>query len=269
MYDVDYETYHKFSLSESIAYVFPTDFQTPATPIAEGIIHFHHDLMFLLTFICFFVLWMLTRTFQLYSYKNLKNLVLTRGAFSFNYFKHKGVLLEIIWTIIPALILVFVSIPSFALLYATSSCDTPELTIKCVAHQWYWHYEITVKTNNVQVFGPVWMRKIIEESYLKKEKLTGLVYGPRLLHVTRVIPIPVNACIRLLVTSEDVLHSWAVPALGIKMDACPGRLNGINFIIENEGIYYGACSEICGVNHAFMPIAVYAVVTSSYRNYIL
>lgn len=116
----------------------PSDFQTPATPIAEGIIRFHHEMMILLTFICFFVLWMLTRTFQLYAYPNERNLVLTRGAYSFAYFKHKGVVLEIVWTLVPAFILLFVAIPSFALLYSTSTFCSPELTLKIIGHQWYW-----------------------------------------------------------------------------------------------------------------------------------
>lgn len=128
-------TFKIFSLD---SFYYPWDFQTPATPIANGILVFHHELMVLLTFICFFVLWMLARTIQLHSYPNDRNLVLTRGAFSFAYFKHKGVVLEIVWTLIPAFVLLFVAIPSFALLYSTSTFCAPELTLKIIGHQWYW-----------------------------------------------------------------------------------------------------------------------------------
>ena len=125
-------TLYSFFMLDS--YYSPYDFQTPATPIAEGIIRFHHDLMILLTFICFFVLWVLMRTAQLHIYPDKKDLVLTRGAYSFTYFKHQGMLLEIVWALAPAFILMFIAIPSFALLYSTSTFCSPELILISVRY---------------------------------------------------------------------------------------------------------------------------------------
>ena len=242
------------------SYYLPYDFQTPATPIAEGIIRFHHDLMVLLTFICFFVLWMLIRTTQLHLYPNKKDLVLTRGAYSFAYFKHQGMLLEIVWTLVPALILMFVAIPSFALLYSTSTFCSPELTLKAIGHQWYWSYEISdVPTESEALFNEKRFDSyMVSESFDKNNKF------PRNLCTDKLISLPSQVYIRLLITSDDVLHSWTVPAFGVKVDACPGRLNSVNMIIQREGVFYGACSEICGVNHAFMPIGVIALSNIGY-----
>jgi cytochrome c oxidase subunit 2 len=242
------------------SYFYPMDFQTPATPIAEGIIHFHHDLMVILTFICFFVLWMLVRTIVLFAYPETKGLYTQRGAFSFTYYKHKGMVLEIVWTLVPALILMFIAIPSFALLYSTSTFCSPELTLKAIGHQWYWSYEIAdVPVGSENVF------KVLNfDAYMAPQNLAKESNFPRLLCTDKLVPLPTQTYIRLLVTSDDVLHSWTVPAFGVKLDACPGRLNSVNFIIKREGIFYGACSEICGVNHAFMPIGVVALTTMGY-----
>jgi len=242
----------------------PYDFQTPATPIAEGIIRFHHDIMVLLTFVCFFILWMLLRVLYLYYYPEKKSLILTRSVYSFSFYKHQGVFLEIIWTMIPALILMLVAIPSFALLYSTSTFCNPELTLKIIGHQWYWSYEITDIAENSDLL----FKEISFDSYLKKVELNDLVQKKvRLLFTDKEIVVPTEVYIRLLITSDDVLHSWAVPAFGIKVDACPGRLNSINMIIDREGTFWGACSEICGVNHAFMPIGVKATTALNYFIY--
>jgi len=241
-------------------YFYQYDFQTPATPIAEGIIHFHHDLMFLLTFICFFVLWMLIRTLVLFNYPDKASLVLTRGAYSFHYFKHQGMFLEIVWTLIPAITLIFVTIPSFALLYSTSTFCSPELTLKTIGHQWYWSYELSDFPKD----GENIFKTIKFDSYLLPENTNTDNYFVRNVCTDKMISLPTETYIRLLVTSDDVLHSWAVPAFGVKVDACPGRLNSCNLIINKEGIYYGACSEICGVNHAFMPIGVVSLTVLGY-----
>jgi cytochrome c oxidase subunit 2 len=239
----------------------PVDFQTPATPIAEGIIHFHHDLMFLITFIVFFVLWMILRTLQLHAYPNEKTLVLTRGAYSFSYYKHKGVLLEIVWTLVPAFALIFVAIPSFALLYSTSTFCSPELTVKAIGHQWYWSYEIS----DVPAGGESLFKTQNFDAYLLAEDTTKFNDKfIRNLCTDKLLLLPTQVYIRLLITSDDVLHSWTVPAFGVKVDACPGRLNSVNLIIKREGHYFGQCSEICGVNHAFMPIGIAALPTMGY-----
>ena len=251
-------TLYSFFMLDS--YYSPYDFQTPATPIAEGIIRFHHDLMILLTFICFFVLWMLMRTAQLHIYPDKKDLVLTRGAYSFTYFKHQGMLLEIVWTLAPAFILMFIAIPSFALLYSTSTFCSPELTLKCIGHQWYWSYEITdAPADSEELF-----KEKRFDSYMLTENKAKNSEFPRNLCVDKLICLPSQVYIRLLITSDDVLHCWTVPAFGVKVDACPGRLNAVNMIIQREGIFYGQCSEICGVNHAFMPIGVVALTNLDY-----
>jgi heme/copper-type cytochrome/quinol oxidase subunit 2 len=230
------------------------DFITPATPIAEGIIHFHHDLFGILVFICFFILWMLLATFNIYRYPNERNLVLTRSFHSFTYFKHKNTLLEIIWTLIPAFILMFISIPSFALLYSSSTYCNPEITYKIIGHQWYWSYEVaTAKGSRSFDAYPV------DANIVPR-------YVPRGIYADMSLGIPSRTYIRLLITSDDVLHSWAVPAFGVKVDACPGRLNSVNIIVKNTGTYFGACSEICGVNHAFMPIVVEVMTVKKLLN---
>jgi len=249
-----------FKLLNLDSFYSPYDFATPATPIAHGIIRFHHEIMILLTFVCFFVLWMLVRTLQLYAYPNERNLVLTRGAYSFAYFKHQGVVLEIVWTLVPAFILLFVAIPSFALLYSTSTFCSPELTLKIIGHQWYWSYEISdVPEGGENLFKPTKF-----DAYMMTEDSTKVNFFPRILCTDKLVPLPTQTYIRLLITSDDVLHSWTVPAFGVKVDALPGRLNSVNLIIKREGIFYGACSEICGVNHAFMPIGVVALSTMGY-----
>jgi len=241
-------------------YFYNNDFQTPATPISEGILHFHHDLMVLLTFICFFVLWMLSRTLILFSYEKESNLILNRGAYSFNYFKHQGMILEIVWTLIPAIILMFVAIPSFALLYSSSTFCSPESTFKIIGHQWYWSYEVNDGENKS-------INPIIEDSYmLNVNKENNSIY-PRNLLTDKLLAMPTEVYTRLIITSDDVLHCWTVPAFGVKVDACPGRLNSINVIIKRAGLFFGQCSEICGVNHAFMPIGVFATSIDNWLLY--
>ena len=266
-------------------YFFPSDFQTPASPIMEGIIHFHHDLMILLTFICFFVLWMLIRTLQLPAYPNKAPLVLTRSAFSFNYYKHEATVLEIFWTVVPALILLFISIPSFALLYSTSSDILTDICLRVTGHQWYWTYHVTGtsgpngvlyltdkniedgKANFTSVEGYLNMDGTLKaepfDSYMIPVALNKSSDLPRLVVVDNFAVLPLNIPFRVSVTSDDVLHSWAVPALGIKVDACPGRMNSVTTTAFRPGTFFGACSEICGVNHAFMPIGVSIMPISS------
>ena len=179
-------------------------------------------------------------------------------------------LLEIIWTLIPALILVFVAIPSFSLLYSMDEIIEPLLTIKVIGHQWYWSYEfldpnilfrLFYETLAIETDTPVKEFKPLDitcnfDSYMLTDDQLSKENSLRLLEVDNKLYLPVETNVRLLITSADVLHSWAVPALGVKLDACPGRLNQTSLYIKRPGTFYGQCSEICGVNHGFMPIAV-------------
>jgi len=154
--------------------------------------------------------------------------------------------IETVWTILPAIILLFLAIPSLRLLYLTDEVRRPRLTIKAIGHQWYWSYEYT-DFHNLEI-----------NSYILQTK--DLLLGEfRLLEVDNRLIIPLNIEIRILVTATDVIHSWTVPALGVKVDAVPGRLNQLGFTVTTTGIYYGQCSEICGANHSFIPISLEAV----------
>lgn len=225
------------------------DFQDAASPIMEGIVDLHHDLMFFLIIIVVFVTWMLVRV--LLQFKSSANPVPSTT--------NHGTTIEIIWTIIPAVILLFIAIPTFALLYSMDEGIDPAITIKAVGHQWYWSYEYSDYTSDTE--------SLAFESYMVPEE--DLEEGQlRLLEVDNRVIVPVDTHVRVLVTSQDVLHSWAIPSLGIKMDACPGRLNQVSMFIKREGVYYGQCSEICGVNHAFMPIVVEAVPLDDYVTWV-
>lgn len=225
--------------------------QDPATPVMEGMIYFHNYLAFFLIVICVVVFWMLYVIFT--NFEHSVNPTPTR-------FTHSSVL-EIVWTIIPAVVLLLIAIPSFALLYSLDELVDPVLTLKVVGHQWYWSYEYsdyaTLEGGDTINF----------DSYMVPE--SDLVIGSfRLLEVDNRVILPINTHIRVLVTSSDVLHSWAIPSFGIKVDATPGRLSQASLFIKREGVYYGQCSEICGVNHAFMPIVVRGTTTNRFIEWI-
>jgi cytochrome c oxidase subunit 2 len=166
------------------------------------------------------------------------------------------------WTIVPTFILTLITIPSFILLYAFERIIDPVVTVKAIGHQWYWCYEF----NDPRFKEGVRIREAPRRSLDKiRHKYEGRgQVGLRLLETTRRLFLPTECHIRLLVSSADVLHSWAVPSLGIKMDACPGRLNQVTFFIKRAGVFYGQCSEICGVNHGFRPITVQAAPTAEW-----
>jgi cytochrome c oxidase subunit 1 len=214
-------------------------FQDPATKIMEGIINLHHDIMVYLIIIITFIFWMIVSIVYHFRAGHNKKPSIT--------IRHHT-LLEIIWTIIPAIILVFIAIPSFTLLYAMDEIGQPKITIKIIGHQWYWSYEYR------DLIDEKIKSKSFDSYMILEEDLTE--GSLRLLEVDNPLTLPINTAIRLLVTSTDVLHSWAVPSFGIKVDACPGRLNQVGLTIERVGIFYGQCSELCGVNHSFMPIKV-------------
>ena len=231
------------------------NFQDSATSVMEGIIDFHHDVQFYLIIIVTFVAWMLFSIVYEFGVKmyiekhnKIEDVLHARKLALVTKNVTHGMILEIIWTLIPVGVLIAIAIPSFALLYSIDEIIDPSLTIKVTGHQWYWSYEYTDYENE----------KIMFDSYMIPEE--DLQNGDlRLLEVDKKLWLPVYTHIRVLITAIDVLHSWAIPAFGIKMDAVPGRLNQVSLFVKREGIFYGQCSEICGVNHGFMPIAIKVV----------
>ena len=231
-------------------------FQDSASPIMEGIVNLHHDLMFFITFIFFFVFVVIYRTLSFFV-TNSKDNDATQKMVSRSVVH--GTTIEIVWTIVPSLILIIVALPSFALLYSIDEVISPSLTIKCVGHQWYWSYEYSdfeLQSGSINF-----------DSYMVPEDELGL--GEiRLLEVDNRIVLPLKTHLRLLITASDVLHSWAVPSLGIKVDACTGRLNQTSLFLLRDGVFYGQCSEICGVGHANMPIVVESVPCEKYISWL-
>jgi cytochrome c oxidase subunit 2 len=223
-------------------------FQDPATPIMEGIINLHHDLVVLQIVIGVMVTWMLVRCCMLFQ-DNPKPTNTTHGE-----------TIEIVWTIIPSIILMFLGIPSFTLLYAMEEVVDPAVTLKVIGRQWYWTYEYsdyaTDSADSIQF-----------DSYMvpTDELEPG---GLRLLEVDNAVVLPVKTHVRVLVTSSDVIHCWSMPSAGIKMDCVPGRLNQVSLFLNREGTFYGQCSELCGVNHGFMPIVVKGVSQDTYLEWV-
>jgi cytochrome c oxidase subunit 2 len=176
-------------------------------------------------------------------------------------FTHSSVL-EFIWTLVPAAILLFISVPSFALLYSLDELIEPSLTLKVIGHQWYWSYEYSDC-----LYFPTTESVNFDSYMIATSDLTKGTF--RLLEVDNRVVLPTNTHIRLLVTSADVLHSWAIPSFGIKIDACPGRLSQGSLLIKREGVFYGQCSEICGINHGFMPIVIKTVSVDTFLIWVL
>jgi cytochrome c oxidase subunit 2 len=217
-------------------------FQDSASPSFTGILALHNTVGFYLVVISVAVFWILFTV--IYYFDQNKNPI------SYKYLTH-GTVLELIWTITPALILIAIAFPSFRLLYLLDEVISPTLTIKVVGHQWYWSYEYSDFITDTG-------ESIDFDSYMIPE--SDLELGQfRLLDVDNKLIVPVDCHVRLIVTGADVLHSFAVPSLGLKLDAVPGRLNQASFLAERTGTFYGQCSEICGVWHGFMPIVVEAV----------
>lgn len=244
-------------------------FQIPGSPIFEGIQAFHDDLMVFLAFILGFVLYILVSSISTFRKKNeIEAGFEEQESFKFTH----ASLLEIIWTLIPAFILILIAIPSFSLLYSIDEIIEPFLTIKAIGHQWYWSYEylnpeviavLYELENNSNVAAITSEASSNFDSYMLSDKevvklLKKDLIEYRLLAVDHLVDLPVRMVTHLLITSADVLHSWAVPSLGIKLDACPGRLNQTSVLVRFIGRYFGQCSELCGVNHGFMPICVNA-----------
>ena len=241
-------------------------FQNPASPIAEGIIDLHHAIFYYLLCILSLVLWMffviIKNSCYLWKYPTKDHIKhFQKQYLIINNLAH-GTVLEIIWTLTPSIILMFIAIPSFSLLYTIDEVIDPKYTIKVIGHQWYWSYEIPQENISDTENLNIEYKKF--DSYmlpLKDLKIGQL----RLLEVDRPLECPINTHLRFLITAHDVLHSFAIPSLGAKVDAVPGRLNQISVFIKREGIYYGQCSELCGVNHGFMPIKIIATNQNPYK----
>ncbi len=303
------------------------NFQDPVTPIAYGIIKLHDHILFFLIIVLFIVSYLLYSTCTnfywgklnfhnvdfntLYGNDNFlktfikKQLDNLRRSYQFSltyHIKHKiynithGTLIEIVWTILPAFVLLLIAIPSFALLYAMDEIIDPVLTVKVIGHQWYWSYEYSDYSliympkatftihqadlwekiySKVYNWDPLqwWNIHTLKDTVVKFDSYmiheSELNIGDlRLLKTDMPLFLPKNTHIRLLITSSDVLHSWAVPSFGVKLDAVPGRLNQTSLYLKNTGTFYGQCSELCGVNHAFMPIEVCVVNPIYFYNYI-
>nr|BAI53510.1 cytochrome oxidase subunit 2 [Monognathus jesperseni] len=203
-------------------------FQDAASPLMEELMHFHDHSVMVLFLISTLVLYLL---------------VMTVTAKVTSVATIDAPQIEMIWTVLPTTVLILLALPSLRILYLMDETGNPYLTIKAIGHQWYWSYEYTDYSD------------LMFDSYM----VPTLDLAPghfRLLETDHRVVVPMEATIRVLISAEDVLHSWAVPALGVKMDAVPGRLNQTVLTAARPGVFYGQCSEICGANHSFMPISV-------------
>jgi cytochrome c oxidase subunit 2 len=233
------------------AYPWQLNFQDSASPSLEGIIELHNAVMFYLIIITALVFWVMGSI--LVSFHS------NRAGIVHKYMNH-GTLIELIWTITPAFILIAIAFPSFKLLYLMDEVIAPSLTIKVAGHQWYWSYEYSDYVNDEGEY-------LEFDSYMVPD--SDLELGQlRLLDVDNRIVLPVDTHVRFVVTGQDVIHDFAVPALGIKIDAMPGRLNQTSVLVQREGTFYGQCSEICGVYHGFIPICVEAVSLDKYLSWL-
>nr|UOF70272.1 cytochrome c oxidase subunit II [Tropostreptus hamatus] len=215
-------------------------FQNSASPLMEQLIFFHDHTLLILTMILSLVLYMFTM------------LMLNKYT---NRFLLEGQEIETVWTVLPGIILIFIALPSLRLLYLLDEVNIPDLTLKTTGHQWYWSYEYT-DFNTIDF-----------DSYMIPTE-TSSINDFRLLDVDNRTVLPMNAQIRMLITAADVLHSWTIPALGVKADAVPSRLNQVSFLITRPGLWYGQCSEICGANHSFMPIVLETVPMKYFINWL-
>nr|YP_010710199.1 cytochrome c oxidase subunit II [Dyscolus rotundiceps]WCS91636.1 cytochrome c oxidase subunit 2 [Dyscolus rotundiceps]WCS91883.1 cytochrome c oxidase subunit 2 [Dyscolus rotundiceps] len=214
--------------------------QDSASPLMEQLTFFHDHTMMILTMITMLVGYLMVALFfNKYINRNLL----------------EGQTIEVIWTVLPAITLVFIALPSLRLLYLLDEVSNPSITLKSLGHQWYWSYEYSD------------FKKLEFDSYMIPTNELE-INGFRLLDVDNRIVLPFNTQIRVLVTATDVIHSWTIPALGVKIDATPGRLNQSNFFMNRSGLFYGQCSEICGANHSFMPIVIESVPTNTFVKWI-
>nr|UEC44201.1 cytochrome c oxidase subunit II [Platysternon megacephalum peguense] len=214
-------------------------FQDAMSPIMEELLHFHDHTLMIVFLISTLVLYIIT------------SMMMTKLTYTNTMSAQE---MEMIWTILPAIVLITIALPSLRVLYLMDEINNPHLTIKAMGHQWYWTYEYTDYEN------------LEFDSYMIHTQDLPNGYF-RLLEVDHRMVMPMESPIRILISAEDVLHSWAIPSLGVKTDAVPGRLNQTTFIITRPGVFYGQCSEICGTNHSFMPIVVESVPLQYFENW--
>nr|AYW52196.1 cytochrome c oxidase subunit 2 [Galerucinae sp. 5 ACP-2013] len=214
--------------------------QDSASPLMEQLSYFHDHAMMILVIITVLVGQLMITLF-------------------FNKFLHRylleGQLIEVIWTILPTITLIFIAIPSLRLIYILDEINNPMITIKTIGHQWYWSYEYSD------------FKTIEFDSYMIPTNEMNS-FNFRLLDVDNRMIVPFESNIRLLVTAADVIHSWTIPSLGVKIDATPGRLNQVSFTLNRSGLFYGQCSEICGANHSFMPIVIESISPKYFSKWI-
>jgi len=219
--------------------------QPAASPVQERITGLHDLLLVIITTITIFVFVLLVYT--IWRFRASRNPAPTRTA--------HNTMIEVVWTVVPVLILVVIAFPSFKLLYFQDRAEDAEMTIKVVGHQWYWSYEYPD-------YGDVKFDSyMLQPEDLKPEQ-------KRLLEVDNRLVVPAGTNVRVLVAGSDVIHSWFVPSLGVQIYAMPGRLNETWMNVEKPGIYYGQCNQICGVNHAYMPIAVEALPKEEFARWL-
>nr|AJH66227.1 cytochrome c oxidase subunit II [Bombyx mori] len=214
--------------------------QNGASPLMEQIIFFYDHTLIILIMITILVSYlMISLFFNKY----------------INRFLLEGQMIELIWTIMPAFTLIFIALPSLRLLYLLDELNNSLITLKSIGHQWYWSYEYS-DFNNIEFDS-----YMISSNEMKNNEF-------RLLDVDNRIILPMNNQIRIMITATDVIHSWTIPSLGVKVDANLGRLNQTNFFINRPGIFFGQCSEICGANHSFMPIVIESISIKNFINWI-
>jgi len=221
-------------------------FQPPATPVKDRLSAFHDELLIIITLITIFVLGLLV--YVMWRFNQQRNPVPSRTS-------HNTVI-EMLWTVVPVLILIIIAIPSFKLMYYMDRVPDPEMTIKVTGHQWYWSYEYPDQG------GLTFDSNIIPDDQLKPGQ-------KRLLDVDNPLVVPADTIIRVQFTGTDVIHSWFVPSFGVQEYAIVGRLNESWMKIEHPGTYYGQCNQICGINHAFMPIKVEAMSKDGFQRWLV
>ena len=217
-------------------------FQDSATPQMEGLVELHDNIMYYLVLILFAVGWIL--------FSIIKNFASTKTQISHKYLNH-GTLIELIWTITPAVILILIAFPSFKLLYLMDEVSDPSMSVLAEGHQWYWSYQYPDFLDSNDEFIE-FDSYIVPESDLEEGTL-------RMLEVDNRVILPELTHVRFIITAGDVIHSFSCNSLGIKCDAYPGRLNQVSVFINREGVFYGQCSEICGILHSSMPIVIESV----------
>nr|YP_009142295.1 cytochrome c oxidase subunit II [Sclerotia substriata]AKG95424.1 cytochrome c oxidase subunit II [Sclerotia substriata] len=206
--------------------------QDSISPLMEQLTFFHDHTMMILVMITLIVLYIMV---SMMMNKYINRLLL------------EGQMIELMWTIAPAVTLIFIALPSLQLLYLLDEINLPLISVKSIGHQWYWSYELSD------------FKKIEFDSYMIPIEDLKL-HSFRLLEVDNRLPLPINTQIRMMVTSTDVIHSWTIPSSSVKIDATPGRLNQMTFFMNRIGVFFGQCSEICGTNHSFMPVVVESIL---------